>query len=560
MMPAPEQPYFRHEPLDTTTGSVRLLRLLDGPDDSTICCELFQTTIPIKQTYSALSYEWGDPTPAKTINVNETEFVVQPNLHAFLWQLRSNLRKSAEDKDSLPVILWVDAICIDQHSVSERNHQVGLMNQIYSQAKQTIAWLGEEADGSSELARLINHHICQLQTESPGRDVTTLSEAIAASIEIDPQWRQACYCLTQFVHRSYWARVWIIQEVTLASCVILCVGADQLPHGSLTLLAALMTDNFMLKNLRSFHELWIVRGIGQLVRKKTKHSIMQLTYAFRDSRCTVAHDKVYGILAMIPQSMSLPVNYEMSLHSLFFQTLVQEPVIQGERVRSLLEALGLVIYRGPFDRTRSKSWSLDFWRTSEHLLLEHPRLQTPTVLVRASRELAVKSLENKMIYFDFGQAVRGLYSDQTSHVSDALWLLGGLNLCLEVSEEGHLKGAAVLVKEEERVLGREPVNTAEELSVEVYKTHRAVFQRAAKSVLFLINDAKDSESGVLFAEPSGRQSDVLRISMELLLLTIAAEAFMRNIEFQDASSKYSLRTVWTAHGDEVNAMNSSSNR
>ncbi|KAH8816676.1 heterokaryon incompatibility protein-domain-containing protein [Xylogone sp. PMI_703] len=44
--------------------------------------------------------------------------------------------------------LWIDAICIDQNNIEERNEQVLLMNKIYSQAEGLLIWLGEEDEWS----------------------------------------------------------------------------------------------------------------------------------------------------------------------------------------------------------------------------------------------------------------------------------------------------------------------------------------------------------------------------------------------------------------------------
>lgn len=38
----------------------------------------------------------------------------------------------------------MDAISIDQENVSERNHQVRMMNMIYERAKRVVVWLGPE--------------------------------------------------------------------------------------------------------------------------------------------------------------------------------------------------------------------------------------------------------------------------------------------------------------------------------------------------------------------------------------------------------------------------------
>jgi hypothetical protein len=44
--------------------------------------------------------------------------------------------------------LWMDALCINQEDVIERNQQVYLMGSIYSQAREVLVWLGPEKDNS----------------------------------------------------------------------------------------------------------------------------------------------------------------------------------------------------------------------------------------------------------------------------------------------------------------------------------------------------------------------------------------------------------------------------
>ncbi len=53
-----------------------------------------------------------------------------------------------------PLPLWIDAICINQSDVSEKNHQVRLMGQIYSQLELTLMWLGLEDRTSSAVLTL----------------------------------------------------------------------------------------------------------------------------------------------------------------------------------------------------------------------------------------------------------------------------------------------------------------------------------------------------------------------------------------------------------------------
>jgi hypothetical protein len=75
------------------------------------------------QSYEALSYAWGNTTSPYVISLNGVDFNVGENLfHAF-----SHLREYDVER-----VLWVDAICINQSEISERNHQVQQMAYIYS--------------------------------------------------------------------------------------------------------------------------------------------------------------------------------------------------------------------------------------------------------------------------------------------------------------------------------------------------------------------------------------------------------------------------------------------
>lgn len=50
---------------------------------------------------------------------------------------------------SLP--LWIDALCINQQDAAEVNQQVLLMGDIYNLCRQTIVWLGPDADDGGRL-------------------------------------------------------------------------------------------------------------------------------------------------------------------------------------------------------------------------------------------------------------------------------------------------------------------------------------------------------------------------------------------------------------------------
>jgi hypothetical protein len=135
---------FRHEPLDHTKPFIRLLELLpDLSPRGSIQCRIFHTTTDA--SYTCLSYVWGDLNPGKsrTILLNGYRCIVRKNLFNFLQFMQANpIHDVSVRIASARRIYWIDALCIDQKNISERNHQVAQMGQIYASAKLVHVWLG----------------------------------------------------------------------------------------------------------------------------------------------------------------------------------------------------------------------------------------------------------------------------------------------------------------------------------------------------------------------------------------------------------------------------------
>jgi hypothetical protein len=106
------------------TGTIRVLCFDAVPADEQISCTLRQVDLRDYPRYIALSYAWGDPNERLRIMCDGHELNVTVNLVHALQQLRSS---------RLPTGLWIDAICIDQSNGEERNQQVSMMHDIFSQ-------------------------------------------------------------------------------------------------------------------------------------------------------------------------------------------------------------------------------------------------------------------------------------------------------------------------------------------------------------------------------------------------------------------------------------------
>ncbi|KAE9368263.1 hypothetical protein N431DRAFT_347081, partial [Stipitochalara longipes BDJ] len=166
-------PYVK---LDHAQREIRLLTILNDDDDYLIRCTTRKTSLNNCQNINALSYCWGDPKVTAPIMVDYHVMSVTVNLEKALRQLR----RSAQLGE-----IWVDAICINQADISEKNHQVPLMRHIYS-ASNVFIWLGESDDHTDEFIRIMEKQ----------------SDMIAYMI-----------CLSiNLVMKPWWERTWTVQE------------------------------------------------------------------------------------------------------------------------------------------------------------------------------------------------------------------------------------------------------------------------------------------------------------------------------------------------------------
>lgn len=138
--------------------------------------------------YDALSYKWGDPTPTGIILLSNKLLPIAASLTSALqYQRYVDTR----------LTLWVDAVCIDQSNVSEREAQVKLMRHIFSQADTVRIWINEPDIDENGKAVILLEDFCNL----PDDMVEDLP---------DPSfWEPIMPIFTN----PYWNRVWIQQEV-----------------------------------------------------------------------------------------------------------------------------------------------------------------------------------------------------------------------------------------------------------------------------------------------------------------------------------------------------------
>lgn len=85
--------------------------------------------------YESLFYKYGWPLPVDVLLLDGVEVAVGGELAAALRRLRD----ANEERR-----IWIDAVCINQNDIAEKNEHVKMMGQIYAQASMVHVWLGEQ--------------------------------------------------------------------------------------------------------------------------------------------------------------------------------------------------------------------------------------------------------------------------------------------------------------------------------------------------------------------------------------------------------------------------------
>lgn len=152
---------FFHVPSDQPTHQIQVVCLHPRRwlIDRIIICDIKIVNTETAPEHESLSYELGSSSSSEseqyTIQLIQGFFAVRKNLY---WAL-FNLRHSQQIRT-----LWIDALCIDKTDILERNCQVSMIGEIYSQASTVVAWVRNH-DGESRQARIILSELFSVSPE-----------------------------------------------------------------------------------------------------------------------------------------------------------------------------------------------------------------------------------------------------------------------------------------------------------------------------------------------------------------------------------------------------------
>ncbi|KAK5656912.1 hypothetical protein OQA88_3434 [Cercophora sp. LCS_1] len=177
------------------------VRLVEHPDDD-------------PKVYHALSYAWGTGPNTEIISCDGADFKITTHLRDGLRSIYKALGCTR---------LWVDAICIDQTSDSEKKTQVAKMHRIYQRAAGVYVWMGTAESRSDDAMDAFN------AVEIPHRPPPSREELFERVLHLKSGANQL-FALELFEpiaalsRRSWFRRLWIAQEYFYGKSVWMVCG------------------------------------------------------------------------------------------------------------------------------------------------------------------------------------------------------------------------------------------------------------------------------------------------------------------------------------------------
>ncbi|KAJ5929094.1 heterokaryon incompatibility protein-domain-containing protein [Penicillium verhagenii] len=408
MSVADEQPTMteeRYRPLDTSTNEIRLLSFQTTTKDTPVRLNLhyvslndwrpeyvtfrdqntsqessrlseawsehveFTLDMPHRELYKivsrfnwgdyiCLSHTWGDcDGDQATIFLNGVATAVSKHLEAALRALQSSV------ECELGMRVWVDALCINQADLDDRNEHVLRVKDIFGRSFSVTSWVNESGNcrdfhepGESLLlcdnvmnlfGRQTLEELLGMRDRDWGTKETEDEQIMAVVRDIDVlifdqfHWTDSdddddygldgchlsdsvCFDLMMLFRKNYWSRLWIIQE--LAVCPVASKvywGDSTFDISTLQVLCEILSPMIMsgeawkeMKpgvDLLAFITTWRkLEATPEVTERFSDNTVRELNLLTQQASCSLPQDTVFAILGLFPSSISSSVVIDYS--------------------------------------------------------------------------------------------------------------------------------------------------------------------------------------------------------------------------------------------------------
>ena len=293
--------YQEHLPRD----SIRLLKLIS--DGVTFHGELERFNNHNVPYYAPVSWCWTSrkETGLTFFTCDNKHFPISSHLFEFL---DSILPKGAPAS----MTIWIDAICINQDHIEEKNVHVPRMHEIYN-GKLVLAYLGPSSEESELVISntpKIKDMIAKMAT-LPDYGSPENIEQYGLPPSTDPIWQ----AIGELLDLDWFYRTWIVQEVAMAGSIQVLCGRKWIDWELLETLASDLSRTglsiFCKPPTSEHHVSGRPNGIGVLLdlcytRGMMRISNCSIDYLLRMVRLKEVSkpvDKIYGLLGLLGEDV-----------------------------------------------------------------------------------------------------------------------------------------------------------------------------------------------------------------------------------------------------------------
>ncbi|KAK4166906.1 heterokaryon incompatibility protein-domain-containing protein [Cladorrhinum sp. PSN259] len=225
-----------------------------------------------------------------------------------------------------PLRLWVDAICINQENIEERNEHVKVMGLIYARAAAVRIWLGEsigvEYEAVEALKQIESIFVDKLREGSPWPD----NDPGSRDIVDDERWNGIRWsALSQFLGRAWFDRIWVVQEIFHAREAWIHAGNLAMLWDHLAVILGYVRGlglDYHLSHPSSSKALAIMTSLREYKKRGCfgKFDLAVVLEEVRNLKATISSDKVYGAVGLFldqPEITSVQVDYTKRTEEVF---------------------------------------------------------------------------------------------------------------------------------------------------------------------------------------------------------------------------------------------------
>ncbi|KAF5581096.1 heterokaryon incompatibility (het-6OR allele) [Fusarium pseudocircinatum] len=347
---------------------IRLALIYNGKWQDPISCVFKYTMIEshVPHSYSALSYVWGSSQATETIQIDGHDHNISINLACAIRHLR-------DERNS--VLVWIDALCINQRDIGERSSQVAMMRDIYASAQYVIVFFGHGSYHRIPKDYATKCLLTPIQFSNDDRDDSLITQfhnswetmcrraewysfcticVIRALSDID-RYRATIECIAdgkassrlklfelvrRFINSQWWQRVWVIQEATVTSQISVQYGNVKVPwvvlaHSAYTcdrlgwgrqdtgseLFLGIEREHAKVLPVLSKQVFEIERLRMEWVDGKAT-TLLSLLQDFSSRKATDDRDKVFALLGLASDVETIKPNYSLSTVQVYRSTVI----------------------------------------------------------------------------------------------------------------------------------------------------------------------------------------------------------------------------------------------